>query len=187
MALSIGIGVGIVLGILMVIWVRKRRKKLWEEKFQAAKKIREDSLREALANDLDPEVAAASATPYRPYQVDYSTGETKKNGEKLPLLQIIEKSKLSEKRYIFRANETVTLGLQFGSACVLNNLENGEGWCELFFQNDGYCVRALGRDTVSVQRNKHIALVDGRGIKLRSKDAIQIRDTSFQVFYVKGR
>ncbi len=183
---AIGIGIGFILGMIVIIWIRNRRKKTREEKFQATKKLREDSLKEALSNYLEPEQAAASATPYRPYKVDYSTGENQENGERLPLLQIIEKSKLSEKKYIFRANETVVLGIQFGMAGILNGLEQGIGCCELFFQKDVYCVRSLGKDEVSVQRNKQVAIVDTRGIKLKSKDTIKIQDTSFQVFYVKG-
>lgn len=186
MTVLTGIGIGTILGIILIICIRKRRKKLQEEKFQATKKVREDSLKQALANNLEPSYDAGTSTPYRPYKVDYSTGENQDNGEKLPLLQIVEKNKLSEKKYIFRANETVTLGIQFGSADILNNLENGEGWCELYFQKDAYCIRSLGNYNVSVRRNKNITTIDRYGIKLKSKDIIRIEDTTFQVFYVKG-
>lgn len=143
-------------------------------------------MKQALANQLEPEADIEAAVPYRPYKVNYSTGENQENREKLPLLQIIEKNKLSEKKYIFRANETVVLGEQFGSAGILSHPENGNAWCEIFFQKDAYCVRSLGRFSVSVQRSKKTAIVDGRGIKLMSKDSIQIQESVFQVFYLKG-
>ncbi|MCI8724755.1 MAG: hypothetical protein HFG66_01270 [Hungatella sp.] len=188
MTTVIGIGIGIfsIAGIIAIIFMRKRRKKMQEEKFQATKKVREDSLKQALANNLNPSEDSMAAIPYRPYKVDYSTGENQNNGEKLPLLQLIEKNKLSEKKYIFRANETVTIGIQFGSVDIISNPENGEGWCELFFQKDSYCIRSLGRYNVSVQRNKNTTVVDRYGIRLKSKDIIKIEDTTFQVFYIKG-
>ena len=186
MTTAIGIGTGIVIGIIAIFYLRKRRKKIQEEKFQAAKKVREDSLKQALANKLNPSEEMPASTPYRPYKVDYSTGENQNNGEKLPLLQMIERNRLSEKKYIFCANETVTIGVQFGSVDIISNPENGEGWCELFFQKGAYCIRSLGRYTVCVQRNKNTTAVDKYGIRLRSKDIIKIEDTTFQVFYIKG-
>ena len=46
MTTVIGIGIGIfsIAGIIAIIFMRKRRKKMQEEKFQATKKVREDSL-----------------------------------------------------------------------------------------------------------------------------------------------
>lgn len=188
MAAAIGVGIGISLGIIIIIiiCVRKKRKKLQEEKFQATKKVREDSLKQALANHMDSSADTGASVPYRPYKVDYSTGENQDNGEKLPLLQIVEKNKLSEKKYIFRASETVILGIQFGCADIINSLENGEGWCEVYFQKDAYCIRCLGNYEVFVRRNKKVTQIDRYGIKLRSRDIITIEDTTFQIFYIKG-
>lgn len=186
MITTVGIAAGIVLGILLIIYIRSRQKRIQEEKFQTAKKLREDSLKKALANHLEPEPDIGAATPYRPYKVDYSTGENQENKEKRPLLQIVEKNRLSEKKYIFRASETVALGVQFGNAGVINSVENGEPWCEIFFQNGAYCVHSVGNARVSVQRYKSAAVVDILGIQLKSKDIIEIQDTKFQIFYVKG-
>ena len=59
----------------------------------------------ALANNINPSENEAAAAPYRPYKVEYSTGENQDNSEKMPLLQVIEKNRISEKKYIFRASE----------------------------------------------------------------------------------
>ena len=182
MVTMISLGVGILIGIIVILCVRRRRKRTQEEKFQAAKKVREDSLKRALANNINPSTGPA----YRPYKVEYSTGENQDNSEKMPLLQVIEKNRISEKKYIFRASEAVTIGTRFGSIDIFNNPESGEGWCELFFQKDAYCIRSLGGHSVSVQRNKKIAVVDEYGIKLKSKDIIKVENTTFQVFYVRG-
>lgn len=184
--MAILLGIGIIFGMLLFVWLRGRRKKIREEKFQANKKVREDVLKQALANRLEPTADIETSIPCRPYKVNYATGENQENKEKLPLLQITEKSKLSEKKYIFRANETVILGEQFGTAGILNHPENGNAWCEIFFQKDSYCVRALGSYCVSVRRNKKTAIVDGCGIQLKSKDSIKIQESIFQVFYLKG-
>ncbi len=186
MVTMISLGVGILIGIIVILCVRRRRKRTQEEKFQAAKKVREDSLKRALANNINPSENEAAAAPYRPYKVEYSTGENQDNSEKMPLLQVIEKNRISEKKYIFRASEAVTIGTRFGSIDIFNNPESGEGWCELFFQKDAYCIRSLGGHSVSVQRNKKIAFVDEYGIKLKSKDIIKVENTTFQVFYVRG-
>lgn len=95
--MTILLGTGIVLGIVLFVWFRGRRKKIREEKFQANKKVREDVLKQALANQLEP-AADIDSVPHRPYRVNYTTGEKQENKEKLPLLQISEKNKLSEKK-----------------------------------------------------------------------------------------
>lgn len=181
-------GIILVLAALVLLFIRlqARRKKRKEEQFQAMKKMRESSLKEALSNNLEESIENSSATPYRPYQVEYATGENQDSKEKRPLLQIIEKNKLAEKKYIFRSSDIVTLGVQFGAVAILNNLENAEVWCEIFFQNGAYCVRSYENGTVSVQRNRKGAIVDKVGIKLKSGDMIQIQETTFQIFYIKG-
>ena len=93
---------------------------------------------------------------------------------------------MAEKKYIFRSNETIILGVQFGTATILNNLENAQAWCELFFQNGVYCVRSYGKGEIYVQRGHKTAIVDKMGIKLKSKDIIQLHETTFQIFYIKG-
>lgn len=183
---TIAILLGIVLGMLLFVWLRSRRKKIREEKFHANKKVREDVLKQALANQLEPAADVEASIPHRPYKVNYATGENQENKEKLPLLQITEKSKISEKKYIFRANETIILGEQFGTAGILDRPENGNAWCEIFFQKDSYCIRSLGRYSVSVKRNKNTAIIDKCGIQLKSKDSIKIKESVFQVFYLKG-
>lgn len=181
-----GIILGLIMLIILIVRLQARRKKIKEEKFQAIKKMRESSLKEALSNTLEGNVEVSSVTPYRPYKVEYSTGENQDSKEKRPLLQIIERNKLAEKKYIFRSNENIILGVQFGTATILNNLENAEAWCELFFQNGVYCVRSYGKGEIYVQRGHKTAIVDKMGIKLKSKDMIQLQETTFQIFYIKG-
>ena len=123
MTTVIGIGIGIfsIAGIIAIIFMRKRRKKMQEEKFQATKKVREDSLKQALANNLNPSEDSMAAIPYRPYKVDYSTGENQNNGEKLPLLQLIEKNKLSEKKYKkYKFNKLGTYRVEYSVANPYN-------------------------------------------------------------------
>jgi len=181
-------GILLILVVLVIFLVRlqSKRKKIKEEKFQATKKMRESSLKEALSNHLEENADSSLAAPYRPYQVEYSTGENQDSKERRPLLQIIEKNKLAEKKYIFRSNETITLGVQFGAVAILNNMENAEAWCELFFRNGVYCVRSFGTGAVYVWRNRKAAIVDQVGIQLKSKDIIQLQETEFQVFYIKN-
>ena len=74
--MTILLGTGIVLGIVLFVWFRGRRKKIREEKFQANKKVREDVLKQALANQLEP-AADIDSVPHRPYRVNYTTGDRK--------------------------------------------------------------------------------------------------------------
>jgi len=180
-----GIIFGVILLAAILIWLHSKRKKSIEEKFQATRKLREDSLKEALVDSAKTEYDVPSS-PHRPYKVEYSTGEGQNTKEKLPLLQVIEKNKLSEKKYIFRASEKVILGVQFGTVTVLNSLENAESWCEIFFQNGIYCVRSSGAGSVYVRRNKKTAIVDEIGLKMNSEDVIMFQDAIFQVHYIKN-
>lgn len=181
-------GVILVLAVLVLLLIRlqARRKRIKEEKFQAMKKMRESSLKEALSNNLEEKAEGSSATPYRPYKVEYATGENQDSKERRPLLQIVEKNKLAEKKYIFRSNDVVILGIQFGAVAILNHLENAEVWCELFFQDGVYCIRSCEKGSVSVWRNRKAAIVDRVGLQLKSGDMIQLQETTFQVFYIKG-
>lgn len=172
--------------IIGIIYVQSRRKKRKEEKFQAIKKMRESSLKEALSNRLEENVDVSSTLPYRPYKVEYSTGEKQNSKEKRPLLQIIEKNKLAEKKYIFRFSDTIILCIQFGTVTILHSFENAEACCEIFFRNGSYCVCSSGKKEIYVQRGHKTAIVDSTGIKLKTKDMIQINDTTFQIFYVKS-
>lgn len=168
---------------VVIIWLQAKRKQKNEEKFQAAKKMREDVLKEALSNTMKTETSLP--VPHRPYEIEYSTGENQKAKEKLPLLQIIEKNKVVEKKYIFRANEIVTLGRQFGTVGVLNTLESGEAWCEIFFKKGAYCIRSFEKSNIYLQRNKKTAIVDKIGVRLKSKDIIELPEIKLQVFYIK--
>ncbi len=176
----------LILLVIGIVRIQSKRKKRNEEKFQAIKKMRECSLKEALSNHLEESVDISAAIPYRPYKVEYSTGEKQDSKEKRPLLQIIERNKLAEKKYIFRSSDTIILGIQFGSVTILHNFENAEACCEIFFQGGAYCVRASGKKAVYVQRKHKAAIVDQVGIKLKTGDMIQLNDTTFQIFYVKG-
>lgn len=181
-------GAAFVLIILLIsmIRIRTKQKAKKEAQFQAMKKIRENSLKEALANQMEEDTDINAGIPYRPYKVEYSTGEEQEAKEKRPMLQIIEKNKLAEKNYIFRADDTVILGLQFGIIAILHNTENAEAWCEFFFQNGSYCIRSLGKGKAYVQRKRKTAIIDKVGIRLKSGDIIQLQKTTFQIFYVKG-
>lgn len=181
-----GIVFVLVVLVLLMIGIQVKRKKRKEEKFQAMKKMRENSLKEALSNRLEEKAEHSLAEPYRPYKVEYSTGEGQDSKEKNPFLQIVEKNKLAEKKYIFRSSDTVILGVQFGTAAILNNLENAEVWCEIFFQNGTYCVRSYEKGSVFVQRSRKAAIVDRIGVQLKSGDMIQLQETIFQIFYMKG-
>lgn len=174
---------------MLVIWLVRfeaKRKRVKEEKFQAARKMQESSLKEALSNSMERKEEIVPSSPYRPYKVEYTTGERQNTKEKRPLLQLIEKNKLAEKKYIFRSNETVFLGVQFGTVGILNHLENTEPWCELFFQNGDYCVRSCENGAVYLRRRQETAIVDRMGIKLKSGDIILLQETAFHVSYIKG-
>lgn len=171
--------------ILVILWLQAKRKKIKEEKFQAMKNMRESSLKEALSNNLE-EHAENLVTPYRPYKVNYSTGENQDSKENRPLLQLIERNKLAEKQFIFRSNDRVAFGVQFGMVAILNNRESAEVWCEVFFQNGAYCIRSYEIGNVYVQRKRTTAIVDKVGIQLKSGDTIQLQETTFQIFYLKG-
>ncbi len=181
-----GITLVLVLFIIGIVRVQSRRKKRREEKFQAIKKMRDSSLKEALSNHLEEHADISSATPYRPYKVEYSTGEKQNSKEKRPLLQVIERNKLAEKKYIFRSNDSIILGVQFGAVTILHSFENAEACCEIFFRDGSYCICSTGKKAVYVQRGHKTAIVDPMGVKLKTKDVVQIHDTTFQIFYVKG-
>ena len=180
----IGIGIGIILLIIVIMKIQSNQKKKNEKQFRATRKMQEDALKVALSNNMKKGTGAPSV-PHRPYKVEYFTSENQNIKERQPLLQLVEKNKLAEKKYIFQANEVVALGLQFGTVGVLNSAENAEAWCELYFANGAYCIRSFEKSIVYVQRNKKTVIVNKQGVQLKSGDSIKIQETTFQTFYMK--
>lgn len=170
--------------IVALAGAAKRRKRHREDSYQALKKRREDSLKEALSNPAEV-FNQMTMESYRPYRVEYSSEEKGNLEERVPMLQINEKDKLSEKKYIFRSNEVIMLGLQFGMVSVLGTYESGNTLCQVFFSQGVYNVRSFGIEEICLKRNNRTAIVDQQGIQLKSNDVIIIRQTEFHIYYLK--
>lgn len=173
----------LLLAIIVVVWTVKKRKRKKNESFQAIRKKRDDSLKQALSNPVESEKAGLDE-PYRPYKIEYSTGEQDGTHEKLPMLQITEKNRQSKKKYIFSYKDVVVLGILFENAILLTHSEGGQSCGQIYFDRGVYNVKSLGICEIQIKRNKRMAIVDSHGIQLRSGDTIQIRQTEFQVNYI---
>ena len=104
------IPLALLLIIIVVFWIVKMKKRQKDENFQAVKKKRDDSLKQALSNPVEAEKAGLDE-PYRPYKIEYSTGEGEDIHENLPMLQLTEKSRQSKKKYILSYKDLIMLGI----------------------------------------------------------------------------
>lgn len=173
----------LLLTIIVVFRMMKVKKRQKDDNFQAVRKKRDDLLRKALSNPVEAEKAGLDE-PYRPYRIEYSTGEEEDMHENLPMLQLTEKSRQSKKEYIFSYKDEIILGILFENATLLTHSENGQVCGQIYFDRGIYNVRSLGICKILIKRNKRMAIVDSYGIQLRSGDTIQIRQTEFQVKYI---
>lgn len=177
------IPLALLLIIIVVFWIVKMKKRQKDENFQAVKKKRDDSLKQALSNPVEAEKAGLDE-PYRPYKIEYSTGEGEDIHENLPMLQLTEKSRQSKKKYIFSYKDVIILGILFENATLLTHSENGQACGQIYFDRGIYNVRSLGICKIQIKRNRRMAIVDSYGIQLRSGDTIQIGQTEFRVNYI---
>lgn len=169
--------------IVVTFQIAKKKKRRKDESFQAVRKKRDDSLRQALSNPTETEKTGLDE-PYHPYKIEYSTGDDEDMQEKLPMLQVTEKSRQSKKKYLFSYKDEIVLGILFENATLLTHSEIGEVCGQIYFDRGVYNVKSLGKCEIQVKRNKKMAIVDSYGIQLRSGDLIQIRQTEFQVNYI---
>ena len=180
----------LVIGIRILKKVISHKQQKKELRQVSADKIRDENLNNIILNNLAENGSLKEA--YRPYEVDYSNsnaegsgnaGKREKTGESRIMLQLVEKTELSTRKFVLNPAKTIRIGsnLQDNDISVLT-----EGifpkQCEIFAFGSKIYVRNLSTENNTViKRKKERAIVDKKGIRLLTNDIIIIGKVSYDV------
>lgn len=169
------------------IHLMRRRKVAREQEQHAVQRMREEALNRALANPMGKTGAESFEKQRRPFQVEYSKGEeSQKEKGQSRMFQITEVTELSQKKYMFRCEEQVSIGNQFGTIMILpETAEAGQAYCQVFFYEGANYVRSTGQTEVLLKRRGKQAIVNQAGIRLQSRDTFTVGNTAFQITFLQ--
>lgn len=163
----------VLIGLLTVILRRRSRRKRDYE--QIDRKLREDSLDRALANEHTP------ARPQRQQAPVSMRYEAEGRKGKRPMVRITWAADSIRKEYLMPGEQQTFLGLDHGNGAV----SSGAGAlkeivCELFPNGNDMYVRGHGAP-VELVRGRRRTFLDQTGIRLASGDRLEIQQGVFLI------
>ena len=186
--------VGVLAAIIILCVVTKKQKTKKEKTLLANDKLREEALDKMLFNqeaafktDGQPTFAAVPINVnYDVNAVDKSKGKSvgkKKRKSKKMMVQIVEKSELSVRKYMFDPGKSIFIGSKNGKNHIVNSSTTvDERQCEIKGMEDKVYARNLGHPAkVIVSRGKQTAYVEQNYIELKNGDVISIANTTYQI------
>lgn len=193
--IAIGVIVIAVFIILMGKW-KKKRAGLREMRMHAQDKIREDALNQYILNPVTKD-SMDSVSQATPFQVEYQgntnqTGGSKKRGKHQKksqlMVQIVEKSELSSRSYMFDARKGISIGSKAGeNDIVITDKRISSVQCNIIMGNDKLYVKNVGvSGQLILQRGNQSAYVEKKMIELKSKDRIILANTILEIDILKA-
>lgn len=177
--------------ILCIVFSKHKNKK--EKILLASNKMREEALDKLLVNQeaalKKEEENTFAAVPinvnYDVNALDKSKGKVggKKNKSKKTMIQIVEKSELSVRKYMFDPKKSIFIGSKNGKNHIVNSSSTvDERQCEIKEVYDKVYVRNMGHPAkVIMSRGKQIAYIEQNYIELKSGDVISMANTTYQI------
>lgn len=191
---AVAIVIGVLAAIVILCIVVKKQKTKKEKTLLANDKLREEALDKMLFNqeaafktDGQPTFAAVPINVnYDVNAVDKSKGKAggkKKRKNKKMMIQIVEKSELSVRKYMFDPGKSIFIGSKNGKNHIVNSSSTvDERQCEIRGMEDKVYARNLGHPAkVIVSRGKQTAYVEQNYIELKNGDVISIANTTYQI------
>lgn len=165
-----------------------KQKKVKEEKQQAVRRMREEALDRVLANPLEEKKAVSFEKKRRPFQVEYSKDQNNMASTQPmdnDMCQLTEITELSQRKYMFRCQEPVQIGNQFGNVVILpRDVEANQVYCQIFYYKKENYLRSNGMIEISLRRKGKVVIVNQNGLKLRSGDCFMVGKTAYQIEFL---
>lgn len=176
-----------------VIQVLKRYRKDREKRQYVVRRMREEALDRALANPLSEAKSEPFEKQRRPFQVQYTNGENntvlgETQGSEIQegMFQLTEMTELSQRKYLFRCQETVNIGNQFGMVAILpGTADDKQSYCQIFCYGQKNYLRSTGNKEVLLKRKGKVVIVNQSGLKLCSGDFFTVEKTSYQIHFIQ--
>ena len=191
----ISISAFIILSIIVII-VKKCRGKKKEMMLRAKDKLREENLNQSILNPA-AQMKTDSMLSARPFEVSYDQANVSKNREKglkqkrndsSVMVQIVENSGMSERKYMFNAGNGICIGAKAGkNDIVITDPAADAVQCKIQSKNDKVYNLNVGKSGHLILRRKNkSAYVERAAVELKSGDSILIGETVFQVGIMKA-
>ena len=100
-------------------------------------------------------------------------------------VQIIEKGKLSTRKYVIFISEVITVGNSSTNVLVLNDINVAKEQCRIFKHQQSLYIQTL-EDThpVKIRRKREEMQLSQNAVKLLDNDYIEIGETSLNIHFV---
>ena len=173
------------LGVVILFCILRHKQALRKElEIKAQDKLREEALNRALRNERSKE-RAVSERDCLPYEVDY--GQNKNPVDYVDknkiMLQIIEHSELSVRKYILDPDKKIHIGSRndFNEIVIKDRTVSGQH-CEIFLYNKEVYVKDVNSTNGTfLSRKRKQVRIDSRGMKLKTGDRIIVGKTDLQI------
>lgn len=179
--LAICIYESILLGAIIVYFIKLKKKKKYavEINTQQKDKAREEKLNQLLKNNLYSDKKDKDLEKNIPYEVSFhEEGINKNNKNDGIAVQIIEKGKLSTRKYIIYIYDEITIGQGPENDLVLNDLKVAKQQCQIFKKGQELYVYSLEEiHPVMLKRKKNVMQVAKQPVALLDKDYLELGET----------
>lgn len=190
--MKIIIGIFAILLIIIILSLISRKKKEKREKaLLVSDKIREEALDRLLLNKETEAKSAEKTFTAIPIEVNYDANsieklksnifEKKKN--KKVMVQIVENSELSARKYMLDPGKGIFIGSKVGkNHIVINNTNIDAQQCEIRENSGKVYVRNIGSSgKVVLRRGKQSAYVEQKYLEMKTDDALLIGNTIYRI------
>ena len=182
-AYIVGIIILSIIVVILVVIILKKRKRIKEDEYNAIRKRQDTIIKAAISNPYIDNIATSNSS-HQPYNVKYKGMGMQKedNNRKRPLAQIIEKTEISEKKYLFEAVDRILICDQYGKAKISNGTDSEKIICEILYLHDAYCVKPYISDfEIFLVRGKKRLKLNQDIIKLKTRDCIIVNRSIFSI------
>lgn len=153
-------------------------------------KVRDENLNHVILNSYVKEENRKEV--YKPYDVDYSNpgeerdkaaGGYEKKGERHIMLQLIERTELSTRKFLLNPEKRISIGSDpQGNDITIMAEGVSPRQCEIFSVQNNVYIRNLSQDNKTIlKRKKEQAIVDAKGIRILSGDTVIVGRASYDI------
>lgn len=179
------VAAAVILGLVLLSRLIKRRNAKKEMQRNVEDKLREEALDRVLTDGRRQEKVSANV----PFDVKYDLDKRKKaRGDEQQsvseiMVQLIEHSELSTRKYMFHITDRITLGSKAReNDIVITSAHVSERQCELFRIGTELFVKNVGKTgSVQLYRKNRQMMVTREAVQLKNHDELRVGDFHYQI------
>lgn len=175
----IAVGIGSIALLCLLRWGIRQKGLHTRQKELSLLQKRNEALNETLRN---PRVKTAERTAVNPMEVqwDEKTINDSRIDRTSAMIELVEFSDYSRRKYIFPANQVIRIGSGLENQLVLPRKGVAPMHCEIFATDEGPAIRTVSPSKALLLRGKTSATIDRRGTLLNNGDHIRLGTADIQ-------